>query len=110
MAEDKGVLTNIQLTKAIDALSSKLDSFIEKATANMNSSTQKEKVDSSSESTTHPYRLSDNEAGPSKGVVPSKKRKKSTAQNNLTQSKKLCLLYTSPSPRDKRQSRMPSSA
>ena len=27
--------------------------------------------------------------------------------NNL---KKLCLLYTSPSPRDKRQSRMPSSA
>ena len=28
----------------------------------------------------------------------------------FNQSKKLCLLYTSPSPRDKRQSRMPSSA
>ena len=89
MAEDKGALTNIQLTKAIDALSSKLDSFIEKATANINSSTQKDKVDSSSESTTHPYGLSDKEAGPSKGAVPSKKRKKSTAQNNSTQSKKL---------------------
>ena len=47
MAEDKGVLTNIQLTKAIELLSSRLDSFIEKATANSNSSTQKEKVDSS---------------------------------------------------------------
>ena len=38
MAEDKGALTNIQLTKAIELLSSKLDSFIEKATANSNSS------------------------------------------------------------------------
>ena len=41
------------------------------------------------ESTTHPYGLSDNEAGLSKGAVASKKRKKSTAQNNSTQSKKL---------------------
>ena len=61
MAEDKGALTNIQLTKAFDALSSKLDSFIEKVTANINSSTQRDKVDSSSESTTHPYGLSDKE-------------------------------------------------
>ena len=29
---------------------------------------------------------------------------------NLNQYYKICLLYTSPSPRDKRQSRMPSSA
>ena len=29
---------------------------------------------------------------------------------NLERRKKVCLLYTSPSPRDKRQSRMPSSA
>ena len=70
-------------------MSSKLDSYIEKATANSNSSTQKEKVDSSFESTTHPYGFSDNEAGLSKGAVASKKRKKSTAQNNSTQSKKL---------------------
>ena len=68
MAEDKGVLTNIQVTKAIELLSSRLDSFIEKATANSNSNTLKEKVDSSSESTTHPYGLSENEADPSKGA------------------------------------------
>ena len=30
--------------------------------------------------------------------------------NMSIQEKKVCLLYTSPSPRDKRQSRMPSSA
>ena len=33
-----------------------------------------------------------------------------TATPIQTQSFKICLLYTSPSPRDKRQSRMPSSA
>ena len=30
--------------------------------------------------------------------------------SNLVENMELCLLYTSPSPRDKRQSRMPSSA
>ena len=33
-----------------------------------------------------------------------------TAAGDATAGKKVCLLYTSPSPRDKRQSRMPSSA
>ena len=34
----------------------------------------------------------------------------SVAKASLAEAKKTCLLYTSPSPRDKRQSRMPSSA
>ena len=34
----------------------------------------------------------------------------SSSENVLEKMTKLCLLYTSPSPRDKRQSRMPSSA
>ena len=79
MAEDNGILTNIQLTEAIKLLSSKLDSFVETANAGGNSRIQKEKVNSSSESTTRPYGLSENEAGPSKEAVASKKRKKSTA-------------------------------
>ena len=33
-----------------------------------------------------------------------------TNDNEMDTNAKLCLLYTSPSPRDKRQSRMPSSA
>ena len=33
-----------------------------------------------------------------------------TVSNELKEGGKVCLLYTSPSPRDKRQSRMPSSA
>ena len=34
----------------------------------------------------------------------------SSDKEQLKQADKICLLYTSPSPRDKRQSRMPSSA
>ena len=90
MTEENGTLTNTQLTEAIKLLSSKLDSFIGTVTnASSSSSIQKEKTNSSSETTTHPYGLSGNEAGPSKRAEPSKKRKKSTAHNNSTQSKKL---------------------
>ena len=68
-------------------MSSKFDSFIETSTASC--SIRKEKLNSSSKTTTHPYGLSENEAGPFKGAVTSKKRKQSTARNNSTQSKKL---------------------
>ena len=44
------------------------------------------------------------------GALPSKRRVKYGASNQQSASECTCLLYTSPSPRDKRQSRMPSSA
>ena len=55
--------------------------------------------------------LSDNPTNFNKTFKPIDKRFQSWDLQNLTViDKKTCLLYTSPSPRDKRQSRMPSSA
>ena len=44
------------------------------------------------------------------GWTVSKMNRMKTRANNLPDDSLICLLYTSPSPRDKRQSRMPSSA
>ena len=52
---------------------------------------------------TSAHNNSDEEALMSEGLV-------AMSEGNLDRAENICLLYTSPSPRDKRQSRMPSSA
>ena len=47
---------------------------------------------------------------PSELIVEIVDKASSILSSNLSDDEKICLLYTSPSPRDKRQSRMPSSA
>ena len=44
------------------------------------------------------------------GIVMANQLEEQKELREVTESAEVCLLYTSPSPRDKRQSRMPSSA
>ena len=49
-------------------------------------------------------------AEPTLNTPETPKQEASTASSSPSETDETCLLYTSPSPRDKRQSRMPSSA